>query len=74
VSLELNKLDRVVSETRRLAHDLDHPINNGCALIVGVAGIGAVDLGADEVEGEEFECAIEGMRGLDWGSWRGIRA
>lgn len=57
------QLDRVLSETRRLAHGLDHPVNNGCALIVGMAGIGAVDLGADEVEGEEFEGAIEG--GLD---------
>jgi hypothetical protein len=37
-SPEHPQLDRVVSETRRLAHGLDYPVNNGRALIVGVAG------------------------------------
>jgi hypothetical protein len=37
-SPEHPQLDCVVSESRRLAHGLDHPVNNGRALIVGVAG------------------------------------
>lgn len=55
-------LDCFLSETSRLAHSINYLVNNGGVAVLEV-GIGAVDLGADEIEGEQLERALED--GLD---------